>query len=327
MKKINNQFYEIIRFFNQMIPNKKWHIFIAFFAGLSGVFFNLVAAYMLKGVYTAVTSEDSFLLYKYICFFILLLAGVFTYNCIFWNLYGSSAAKITGEIRRIILSKLCSLRLSDTENHHSADTMSVLTNDLDSAQSIYVNIRFYLSTLMFSIIPTILVFNTSSVLGLLIIVLSIIQLAINLLVITPLEKQSIKIREDLYKINSTFSDVLRNNLSIRLYCSEDFYLEVGKDMSKSLYNSKMKLNIINAVTEGINVCFGLLGYIIVLTAGSALIGADKLNLPDLLFITQIRLMMVQGILAFGNYATQIQPAIIGIKKIMSFMDYDIEKNT
>lgn len=327
MNKINQQLYVIIRFFSQMIPDKKRHILIAFFAGLSGVFFNLVAAYMLKGVYIAVTSEDSFLLYKYICIFILLLAGVFTYNCIFWNLYGSSTAKITGEIRRIILSKLCSLRLSGVENYHSADTMSILTNDLDTAQGIYENIRLYISTLTFSIIPTILVFNISSVLGLLIILLSIIQLAINLLVIPPIEKQSIKIREDMYKINSTFSDVLRNNMSIRLYCSEDFYMKVSKDMSKSLYNSKMKLNIINTVTEGINVCFGLLGYIIVLTAGSALIGADKLNLPDLLFITQIRLMMVQGILAFGNYATQIQPAIVGIKKIISFMNYDIEENT
>jgi len=88
----------------------------------------------------------------------------------------------------------------------------------------------------------------------------------------------------------------------------------------------MKLNIINSLTYGLNVCFGLLGYIIVLTTGSTLIGADKLNLPDLLFITQMRLMMVQGILAFGNYATQIQPAVVGIKKIMSFMDYIIEED-
>jgi len=326
MKKIKNQFYEIMRFFNQMIPNKKGHIFTAFFAGLSGVFFNLVAAYMLKGVYTAIDSADSTLLYKYICFFILLLAGVFTYNCICWNLYGSSSARITGEIRRITLSKLCSLRLSDVENRHSADTMSILTNDLDATQGIYVNIRFYINTLMFSIIPSILVFKTSSVLGLLIIVLSIMQLVVNLLVIKPLEKQSVRIREDMSMINSTFSNVLHNNMSIRLYCSEDFYMKVSQDINKNLYKSKMNLNIINAVIESINVCFGLLGYIIVLTIGSALIGAHKLNLPNLLFITQMRLMMIQGILAFGNYAVQIQPAVVGVKKILSFMDYDIEEN-
>jgi len=326
MNKINQQLCVIIRFSSQMIPDIKKHVLIAFFAGLSVLFFSLVPSYMLKGVFTAVTSENSFLLNKYICFFILLLAGIFTYNCIFWNLYGSSTANITGEIRRIILSKLCSIRLSDVENRHSADIMSTLTNDLDTAQEIYVNFRFYTNTLTFSIIPTILVFNTSSVLGVIIILLSIIQLTINLLVIPLLEKQSIKIREDLYKINSTFSDILRNNMSIRLYYHQNFYVEVSKNISKSLYNSNMKLNIINSLTYGLNVCFGLLGYIIVLTTGSTLIGADKLNLPDLLFITQMRLMMVQGILAFGNYATQIQPAVVGIKKIMSFMDYIIEED-
>lgn len=326
MKELNNQFYETVRFFKQMVPDRKKHIFIAFFAGLSGVFFSMLSAYMLKGVYTAVTSKNSTLLYKYICFFLLLLAGVFTYNCICWNLYGSSSARITGKIRKIILSKLCLLKLSDLENQHSADIMSILTNDLDSAQGSYVNMKFYISTLLSSIIPTVLVLNTSSLLGLLIIVLGLMQLFINLLVIKPLENQSIKIRKDMRNINSTFSDVLHNNMSIRLYCSEDFYMKVSSGISKSLYNSNMKLNIINTITMGINVCFGLLGYIIVLTTGSTLISKGKLNLPNLLFITQMRLMMIQGILTFGNYAAQMQPATVAIKKILHFMNYDIEEN-
>lgn len=326
MNKINRQLYVIIKFFNQMIPDIKRHIFIAFFAGLSILFFSLVPSYMLKGVFTAVTSENSYLLYKYVCFFILLLAGIFIYNGIFWNLYGSSTAMITGKIRRTILCKLCSIRLSDVESRHSADIMSTLTNDLDIAQGIYENIRFYINTLTFSIIPAILVFNLSRVLCVIIIILGMMQLSINLLVIPLLEKQSIKIREGVNKINSTFSDIIRNNMSIRLYYHQDFYTVASRNICKSLYNSNMKLNIINSLINGINVCFGLLGYIIVLTAGSALIGAGKLNLPDLLFITQMRLMMVQGILAFGNYATQIQPALVGINKIMSFMDYVVEED-
>lgn len=326
MNHINTQFYEIINFFKQMIPNRKKHVILAFFAGLSGMFFNLIAAYILKGVYIAVTSGSSMLLYQYICFFIILLAGFFLYNCICWILYGSSSARITGDIRRIMVNKLCSLRLSDIERCHSADTMTIFVNDLNTAQSIYENIRFYVSSLLCGIIPTVLVFYHSRVLGVLIIVLGFTQLFINLFVINPLEKQSIKIREELNMINSTFSDMLHNNLSIRLYCSEDFYASISGDLSKNLYRSKMRLNIIYGVTEGINICFGLLGYIIVLTTGGALIGAGKLTLPDLLFITQMRLMMIQGILVMGKFTTQLQPAIICIKKILSFMDYAVEED-
>lgn len=309
-----------------MIPDKRKHMFIAFFAGLSGLFFNLVSANMLKGIYSAVTSENSNLVYKYICFFILMLAGVFIYNYTCWKLYGSSLARITGGIRSAIISKLCSLWLSEVENNHSAQTMSILTNDLDAAQGIYVNMRFYVTTLIVTFIPTILVFHMSGVLALLIIFMAMLQLIVNLLVIKPLEKQSVKIREDMSRVNSSFVDVLQNNMCIRLYCSESFYMKMCKDINQSLYHSKMKLNTINAVIEGVNVCFGLLGYIILLTAGGVLIEVNRLNLPSLLFITQMRLMMIQGILAFGNYAVQIQPAVVGVSRIMTLMDYNVEEN-
>lgn len=327
MSKINIQFYEIINFFKQMIPNRKRHIFLAFFAGLSGIFFNLIVAHILKGVYIAVTSKNSMLLYQYISFFIILLAGFFLYNCICWILYGSSSARITGDIRRIMVNKLCSLQLLDIERCHSADIMTIFVIDLNTAQSIYENIRFYLSSLLCGIIPTILVFYYSRVLGLLIIILGFTQLLINLFVINPLEKQSAKIREKLNLINSALSDMLHNNLLIRLYCSEDFYTSVCGDLNKSLYGSKMKLNIIYGVTEGVNICFGLLGYIVVLITGSVLIGDGKLTLPNLLFITQVRLMMIQGILVIGSFMTQLQPAIICIKKILSFMEYTMEEDT
>ena len=88
----------------------------------------------------------------------------------------------------------------------------------------------------------------------------------------------------------------------------------------------MKLNIINAATDGVNICFGLLGYIIVLSVGGVLIGMNRLNIPDLLFITQMRFMMIQGILAFGSYAAQIQSAVVGVKKILSLMNYNLEEN-
>lgn len=324
MKGIKQQYLEILRFFKLMIDHRRKHIIIAFFAGLSGMFFNLISAGMLKGIYSAVISEKSGLVYKYICLFLLMVAGAFIYNYICWKSYGSSSARITGGIRRTIISKLCSLRLSDIENHHSGGMMSVLTNDLDAAQGLYVNLRFYVTSLVVVFVPSILVFHISIILAFLIILMGIMQLMINLLVIKPLEKQSVKIRESMSSINSTFVDILRNNMSIRLYSSEDFYIKVCSDINGSLYRSKMKLNFINAVTDGINVSFGLLGYIILLTVGSALVGANKLSLPDLLFVTQMRLMMIQGILAFGNYAVQIQPAVVGAKKILTLMDYNIE---
>jgi ABC-type multidrug transport system fused ATPase/permease subunit len=325
MKLIKQQYNNIIRFFKLMIPNKRKFIVISFAAALPGVFFGLASANILKAVYSAVVSENSTLIFKNLTLFVLMLAGTFFYNYIFWKLCSSTLSLITGGIRRTIISKLCSLRLLDMEDNHSAQTMSVLTNDLEAAQGIYENVRLYVASVMVTIIPTVLVFNISSLLALLIILMGVMQLIINLLVIKPLELQSIKIREQMSAINSTYVDVLQNNMAVRLYCSESFYSKVCSDINKSLFFSKMKLNSINAFTEGINVAFGLLGYIILLIVGSALIGVGKLSLPNLLFITQMRLMMIQGILAFGNYAVQIQPAAVGISKILTLMDYDVEE--
>jgi ABC-type multidrug transport system fused ATPase/permease subunit len=326
MQEKKQQFYEIKRFFNLMIPNIRKHIFIAFFAGLSGMLFNLASASILKGIYSSIALKSSSLVYKYVCFFILMLAGVFAYNCVCWKLYGSSSARITGGIRRNIVQKLFSLNLWQIENNHSADAMTLLTNDIEAVQGIYVNLRFYVTTAAGVLIPSVVVFHISGILALLIIIMGIMQLIVNLLVIKPLEAQSIKIRKGMSTINSTFVDVLQNNMSIRLYGSESFYMKVCKNINQKLYCSRMKLNTVNAVIEGVNICFGLLGYIVILAVGGALIGKSRLNLSDLLFITQMRVMMIQGILAFGNYAVQIQPAVVGLRKILALMDCDIEKN-
>ncbi|QUI24541.1 ABC transporter ATP-binding protein [Vallitalea pronyensis] len=326
MKKILKQYNDIILFFAHMIPDKKRHVIIAFFAGLSDSFFNLLLAFILKNVYASVTERNIVSLNRTILFFILFIAGIFLYNYVCWCLHGSSVAKISGTIKGFILSKLCLLRLSSIENHHSGDIISILTSDVNHSQFLYANIRLILSSLLMGIISTVLVFNTSLFLGVMIGILACIQLLINLFVVKPLQKQSSTIRENTKQMTMTFSDILENNMSIRIYCSQNFYMKISSQMSQRLYQSKIKLHRINAVILGINVCFGLLGYILVLILGSLLISANKLTIPDLLFVTQMRLMMVQGILKLGHYTVHMQPAITGMKKIMSFMDEAIEEN-
>jgi ATP-binding cassette, subfamily B, bacterial len=323
-KRLWQQLSELISFFRQMIPNGRRHLCIAFFAGLTGVFFNLLSAYVLKGIYTAVGDGNNNLLLKWAILFVFILAGIFLYNCILWNCFGRSVAEITGHLRRILFTRLCSLRLAAMDNIHSGEVMSVMTSDLDAAQGAYANIRFHVSMILFSAVPSYFVLKTSPPLGFLIIFLSLSQLAVNFMVIRPLERYSKEIRNKLENINAAFLDILKNNMTIRLYCSEDFFLAASKDMNKKLYMAKMRLNTANAAIDGINAFFGLSGYILTLFAGSVLIDAGALNLPDLLFIVQLRLMMVQGILAFGSYAVQMQPAMAGIRKILAFMASDSE---
>lgn len=326
MKRTSRQLSELVRFFRQMIPDRGRHIRIAFLAGLSGVFFNLLSAHMFRGVCAAVVDGDENLLFQRTIWFIFILAGVFLYNCILWNLYGASVAGITGGLRRNLFSKLCSLRLSDLDSRHGGEIMSIMTSDLDAAQGAYANIRFHASMILFGTIPSYLVLKTSPPLGLLIIFLGLSQLAVNSIVVRPLERNSMEIRKCLEVINNGLVDIQNNNMTIRLYCSEAFFLQKSKDMNTRLYQARMKLNAAYAAIEGIHLFFGLLGYVLVLFAGSVLVEAGAMNLPDLLFIVQLRLMMVQGMLAFGSYEAQMQPAIAGIGRILAFMDSDTEES-
>jgi ATP-binding cassette subfamily B multidrug efflux pump len=323
MKRISRQLSEMARFFRQMIPGMGRHIRIAFLAGLSGVFFNLLSACMFRGVCAAVADGDENALYQWTIMFIFILAGIFLYNCTLWSIYGGSVAGITGRLRRTLFSRLCSLRLSDLERSRGGEIMTIMTSDLDAAQGSYANIRFHATMILFGAIPSYVVLKTSPPLGFLIIFLGLSQLAVNFIVVRPLERNSMETRKCLEIINNGLVDILNNNMTIRLYCSEAFFLKKSKEMNKKLYQAKMKLNAMYAAIEGINLFFGLSGYILVLFAGSVLVETRAINLPDLLFIVQLRLMMVQGILAFGNYEVQMQPAIAGIRRILAFMDSGI----
>lgn len=320
MKKIRMQFDEILWLFKCVTPGNARHLAYAFFASFTPIFFNIIFAETLKSLYSVIVTDRVSELLQIICFYILAIAGVFLYNCIMWRIFTNSTAKVTGYLRKILFSRLCDRSAAEMDGEHSGEIMSLFTYDINMAQNVYVNIRYLMSCILMGIIASVLVLLMSVQLGLLIIFLAFVQLFINLFVVGPLEKHSITIREKTAGINNAISDIISNNMIIRLYASEKYYTDEFCKLNKSLYTENMKLYILNAITDNLNFSCAILGYIIVLLYGGYLIGTGQFRLGDLLFITQMRLAMVEGVLAIGSYAVQLQPSVVSTKKLREFLN-------
>lgn len=319
MNTIRNQMNILFRFM-ELIPQRRKYYIVAFLSTLTNVFYNLIPAYMLRMLFQSIELKNISLISKMILFFIFSLLTVFVYNYILRTLYTNSTTKITNGIRIKIFQRLLDHSVDYINNKHSGSVISLLANDIKNIEFIYIELRVVISCMLLGIVSTILLFHTSTILGLLIATLGVIQLLIILLIIKPLQKQSKQIRIQNEKLNSTFSEMFANNMSIRLFCSEKFFLSMSRKISKNLYSSNIKLHFINTLILCINVLFGLLGYILVLTVGCKLVINNQLTIPNLLFCSQMRFMMVQGIIILGNYSTKIQPSLVAADKILDFLD-------
>lgn len=327
MKHTNQQFHNIKQFFIQMVPSRHKHFVLSFFAGIPSLFLNLLLASMFKGIYSAINAESIPLILHYIAFFILMTAGFFIYNNLFWNLYGKSLALITGDLRRITAYRFCSLHLGSVAKHHSGYFMTIFTSDLNNAGQLYTDLRQYIGTLTLGVVPSVIIFYTSIPLGFFILSCTLLQAIFQLFLLKPLHRLSLNLRKELQNANEALTDIIKNNEAIRLCVAEPFYLSQYQSINRRLYRAKIKLNLIGAASDTGNIFFGLLGYILTLSMGAWLVFAKKLTLPDLLYITQLRAAMIQGIITMSSYVVHIQPAMAGVENILGFMNQSIEKNS
>lgn len=303
----------------------KKHIFYAFSAGLFPVLYNLIMAFVLKNVYSAIQARTSGKIADILLLFVFSIIGLLLFNSMAWFRLRSSTAGMTGNLRKAMLRKLCTLPASYIDGIHSGDILTYFTYDVATAESIYSqNIRYPIAAILCGIVSSIIVFWLSWQMGIIIFGTALLQLAFNLSVVRPVKKISSRIQNQMASVNKILSDILACQLSIRLNCTESYYSELYREKSLELYKLSMRRSRIGAFITVGNVFFGMGSYVLALAIGSLMVEAGYFDFSLLLFITQLRLMMMQTVTTLGDFAVQSQPSVAGAERILSFLNHDIE---
>ncbi len=302
------------------------HSVLAVLAGFAMVLQNLVMARALQATFAAVTDGTLHTLLLGVAVFALLLCGFFLYNALLWGWFGASTIRQTGAIRRALFAHLCALPAPVVERGHGAAVLTLFTADVAAAENAYSSLlRFMAGAVLSGLVATVLLLAKSPLLGGIILVTGLAQLACNLWAVRPLQALSGRIARQIEESTVTLQNLLDGNVTIRLYGMEEAILGVYAAKSRELQSLQRRRGLVEGVIKGGNIVLGMASYLLILGVGAWMAAAHRLTVGDLLFLTQVRGLVMVTVFTLGDFAQTTQPALASARRMFAFLDNPPER--
>lgn len=323
---MSKQLKKLARLYALAKPGSPHHGVLALFAGLATVLYNLIMANALQAVFAAATAGNRDALITQIVVFALSIGGFFLYNGTFWGFFGASVARMTGHIRKALFAHLCRLSTASLEQGRSAAAVTLFASDASSAENAYGSLlRFAVAASSSGLVATALLLSNQLAMGLIILGTGFAQLACNLFAAKPLQRLSARIAGQVEEVNTAMGSLLDGNGTIRLYGMEHKVMELYRRKSLELQALNRKLCLVEGIIRGSNVVMAMASYLLVLAAGAWMASTGDLTVPELLFLTQVRGLVMLVVFSLGDVAQMAQPALASAERLFSFLDKPAEK--
>jgi ABC-type multidrug transport system fused ATPase/permease subunit len=309
------------RLYSLVKPHMSLHVLVAFGAGLAPVLHNLIMAAAIKSVFSASVADRTAELKCAILVFALSITGFFLFNGTMWGLFGSSVAKMNGRIRKSIFSHLLGQPAPAVEQNHSAAVMTLFTSDAQAIENAYgYLLRFSIAATLCGLVATAVMFAKSPVMAGIILATSVLQLVFNALLVKPLQSLSSRIAAQIERASTAMGNLLDGNITIRLYGMQQRELARYEQKSLELAALNKKLSLVEGIIKGGNILGGLAGYLLTIAVGTFLVARNSMNLPDLLYLTQIRGLTMLVVFTISEFSQMVQPAVASAERILGFLD-------
>lgn len=309
------------RLYNLTGPGFARHAFIALGAGLAPVLYNMVMAVALRNVFAAATDGSMHALQGSVIAFALSVIGFFLFNVMTWGLFVASTTRRTGHIRKKLFAHLCGLPAPELERSHSAGIMTFFTSDAAAVENAYgYLLRYTIAAVLSGLTAAVIMLLKSPVMGLVILSTGILQLLCNLLVVKPLQGLSVRIARQIEQAGAVMSDMMEGNITIRLYGMEQRELELYEAKSLELRSLNIRMCLVEGFIKGGNIIVAVISYLLTLAIGTWMVAQGQLTLPDLLFLTQTRGLVMVVVFSIGDFTQMVQPANASAGRLFAFLD-------
>ena len=306
-------------------PLLRRNLWFALGAAFFPVFYNLIMATTLKNTFAALPAPQDENLSITILLFALSMIVLFLYNGFTWGLVGPSVVRITGHIRKALFQHLCRLTVGTLEQGHSADVLTHFSSDILAVERIYGYIlRWSMAMILSGIVSTAIIFKLSWVLGLAILMTALLQVAVSLCLIKPLQRLSRDIAQNIQKTTAAMVNIIDGSIIIRLYGATEQQLAGYEKLSLGLARLNKRKGLIDGIIKGGGIVSGMGGYLLLLAVGSHMIAQGTMDLPQLLFISQMRGLMMQVVVTVGDFAMMVQPGLAAGERLLQFLDQPTE---
>ena len=231
------------------------------------------------------------------------------------------ANKFAKSLRSRISIKINRLPLKYFDKHQAGDTLSRVTNDVDTiAQSMNQSLGSLVSNLALFLGTIIMMFYTNWVMAITAIFSSLIGFAGMGVILKKSQKYFIARQVELGKLNGHIEEVFSNINVVKAYNGEEESNEKFDKLNQSVYICNKKSQFLSGLMHPIMGFIGNFGYVAVCIVGALLTMNDVISFGVIVaFITYVRLF-TNPLAQIAQAFTSLQSTAAASERVFEFLD-------
>jgi ATP-binding cassette, subfamily B, bacterial len=311
--------------FKHVKPNKFSYFFILACDLLTELSFYFLTPIVMKLMIDATVKSDMRMLRNGLFLTLAVsLTGMVSFVIVEFFLFSSfdiTTASIRNKLFRVILK----LPVSYVEQTHSGDTISRLTNDIDTMKNAYsFKFRMMLVTLLSGLGSGLLMFLLDWKVSLLLISIGLLSVLINVKQAKMLKRINDEIQKNMGKYTENLSNIISGFMAIKSIGLEKLMSDNTQKINNDIFENDIKLSKKSAFMEGGNFLFASVNFlgVIILASFLALKGVSSLGsvVSMILLLGHVNRMFGE----LNSMLVRLQGYVAGSDRVMELMEIQVE---
>ncbi|MFE8698463.1 ABC transporter ATP-binding protein [Cytobacillus sp. FJAT-53684] len=262
---------------------------------------------------------------------LLILAGLYVFSSLFSYLQqyimSSVAQKTVYDLREDVNVKLEKLPLKYFDGRSNGETLSRVTNDIDTIGStLQQSLTQFITSIVTIVGIIIMMLSISPILTL----IAIVSLPISIFAIGPILKRSQKHfanqQRTLGQLNGHIEEMYTGHQVVKAFGHEKKAVAQFDAVNEELYEAGSKAQFISGIIMPIMFFIGNLSYVIICVVGGILVTQRAITIGDIqAFITYSK-QFTQPITQTANIANIIQSTVAAAERVFELLDEEEEKS-
>lgn len=327
-----NDFKGTLKKFGSYIKPYRFKLMIVvFFATASTVFaivgpkiLALATDKLIEGISAKMMNTGS-IDFGFIGMILCILLGLYSVSVIFNMVQGfiisGVSQKVAYDLRDALSKKMSRMPLGYFDTHASGDTLSRITNDIDTISQ---SLNQSMSQMITSIV---------TVVGIFVMMLSInVQLTLIAVLVVPtsgiLIKMTMKFSQKFFSkqqkglgaVNGHIEEMYSGHLIVKAFNGEENSVEQFNEYNDALYNSAWRSQFFSGLMMPMVMFVGNIGYVAVCLIGGVLAGAGTISIGDIQAFIQYVRQFNQPISQIAQIMNLLQSAAAAAERVFEFLE-------
>ncbi|MFU8786584.1 MAG: ABC transporter ATP-binding protein [Candidatus Izemoplasmataceae bacterium] len=288
---------------------------------ISALLFQTVIAFLFLNLFDTLTTGTFDEVLSSILPFIVYMLIVVAIMPLFLYLSQSAAVKTSGNLRKKVFTKLTALPLSYFKAHHSAETISIVTNDIAETEKAYSeHLINFLARVIMGIGTLVIMFIIEWRLALIPVFAGILTILVNSFYAKRLRKVSKEVQENLAVVNTKLSNLLAGVHVIRIFNIQKLILDkFFKSNDDTLNVSNKRINKL-ATINSLNDLVFTIGFAGIVLVGALLVLEGLTTIGVIVAIVQLQNGVSELVRYLGNFITNLQASLAAGERVFSVID-------